>query len=374
MAEENESLEERTLEPTERRLQKAREEGQIPQSRDLTTFAILGVLSITTIGLGPMLMSEMVNLVRKAFVFGAPDRLMDSLLEWAGGALLSFFLVAALFMVPLWLISMIAPLTLSSFKPNFAFKFNGARLNPLTGLGRMFSVNTLAELVKNVLKASLLLAIGLTYLYGLLGNLTSMGNQDFAVALDRTYSLIQYGYLLFIPPLLLIAGGDTFFQWFNFKKRMRMTQQEMRQELKETEGSPEVRAKLRQRQREMATSRMMAAIEKADVVLANPDHYSVALRYDPDKMMAPVVVGKGMDDVALRIQEIAKEHRVPIARIPPLTRLMYAKVDIGQQIPAQLFEAVAKILAWAYEIKETGDNSRDLPDIGAVPELDAGRA
>lgn len=373
MAEENESLEERTLEPTERRLQKAREEGQIPQSRDLTTFAILGVLSITTIGLGPMLMGEMVTLVRKAFTFGSPDRLWDSLLEWSGGALLSFFLMVVIFMVPLWIISMVAPLTLSSFRPNFAFKFNGGRLNPLAGLARMFSVNTLAELVKNILKASLLLAIGLAYLYGLLGNLTLMGNQDFFVALDRAYSLIQYGYLLFIPPLLLIAGGDAFFQWFNFKKRMRMTQQEMRQELKETEGSPEVRAKLRQRQREMATSRMMAAIEKADVVLANPEHYSVALRYDPEKMLAPIVVGKGLDEVALRIQSVAKDHSVPIARIPPLARLMYSKVEIGQQIPAQLFEAVAKVLAWAYEIKESGDSLRTLPDIGSIPDLDSVR-
>jgi flagellar biosynthetic protein FlhB len=271
--------------------------------------------------------------------------------------------------IPLWVISFLSPLTLVAFRPYFVFKFSGNRLDPISGIGRMFSVNTLVELLKNIFKASLLLSVGITYMIGLWGSLTMIANQDINVAFTESYRLIIYGFLFLLMPMILIAFGDTFFQWFNFRKKMRMSQEEMKQEIKESEGSPEMRARIRQKQRQLSTSRMMAAIEKADVVLANPEHYSVAIRYDQEKMAAPVVVAKGSDDIALRIQDIAKDHQVPIARIPPLARLMYSRLEIGEAIPFQLFEAVAKVLAWAYEIKqETG--SLDLPDVGPLPELE----
>jgi len=136
----------------------------------------------------------------------------------------------------------------------------------------------------------------------------------------------------------------------------------MKQELKETEGSPELRARQRQRQRQIASSRMMAAIERADVVLANPEHYSVAIRYDPQRMSAPIILAKGADEVALRIREVAKEHEVPIAQIPALARYLFNQLDIGESIPAPLFEAIAMVLAWAYEVKDTGMN-KDLPPL-----------
>jgi flagellar biosynthetic protein FlhB len=146
----------------------------------------------------------------------------------------------------------------------------------------------------------------------------------------------------------------------------------MKQEMKEREGSPELRNRLRQRQRQIATSRMMSALEKADVVLANPDHFSVALRYDPEKMRAPIVVAKGVDELALVIQSLAREHAVPIARIPPLARLLHRHLKVGEPIPAPLFEAVAKVLAWAYEIKQATQNEElPLPDLGALPEIEA---
>jgi len=158
-------------------------------------------------------------------------------------------------------------------------------------------------------------------------------------------------------------------QSYDFKKRMRMSYQEMQEELKESEGSPEVRARLRQRQRQLATSRMMSSIEKADVILVNPEHYAVALRYDQSKMLAPVVVAKGTDELALKIQQIAREFSVPIARIPPLARLMHQRMRVGEAVPAALFEAVAKVLAWAYEIRDHGKEPA-LPELGALPTLD----
>lgn len=370
MADDNENQEERSLEPTERRIQKAREEGQLPQSRDLSTFAVLLALPIFVFLLGPIFMGQMVSLVKDGLTFSTPDLWMNHLSQWAFGSLLGLCGILAMIMIPLWVISALSPLSLVSFKPIFAFKFNASRLDPIAGLGRMFSVNTLAELVKNIFKASLLLGVGLLYLVGLLGSLSLLVNQDLSVALAQSYSLVMYGFMFLLIPMAFIAFGDTFFQWFNFQKRMRMTQEEMRQEIKESEGSPELRAKIRQKQRQIATSRMMQAIEKADVILANPDHYSVALRYDQDKMAAPIVVAKGMDEIALRIQELAKEHQVPIARIPPLARLMHSRLDIGQPVPIQLFEAVAKVLAWAYEIKEGIDPNKDLPEIGVLPDLD----
>lgn len=370
MADDNENQEERSLEPSERRIQKAREEGQLPQSRDLSTFAVLLALPIFVFLLGPMFMSQMVSLVKDGLTFTTPDKWADHVVQWALGSFLGLCGIMAMIMIPLWLISALSPLSLVSFKPYFAFKFNASRLDPIAGMGRMFSVNTLVELIKNIFKASLLLGVGLTYLVGLLGSLSLLVNQDLSVALSQSYNLVMYGFMFLLIPMAFIAFGDTFFQWFNFQKRMRMTQEEMRQEIKESEGSPELRAKIRQKQRQIATSRMMQAIEKADVILANPDHYSVALRYDQDKMAAPIVVAKGTDEIALRIQEVARDHQVPIARIPPLARLMHSKLDIGQPVPVQLFEAVARVLAWAYEIKQGIDPNKELPEIGVLPDLD----
>ncbi len=368
MAEENEKQEERTLEPSERRLEKAREEGQLPQSRDLTTFAMIAVLPIAVISFGPMFLDQMVLLVKQALTFGAPDQLPDQMRRWGFGTFLGFGLIFLMLVLPLWIVSVLSPLTLVSFKPYFVFKFNASRLDPIAGMGRIFSVNTLAELLKNILKASLLLGIGLTYLVGLWGSFSLIVNQDLDTAFAQSYQLITYGFLALLIPMVLIAVADVFFQWFNFRKQMRMTFEEMRQEIKESEGSPELRAKIKQKQRQLSTSRMMAAIEKADVVLANPEHYAVALRYDQEKMAAPVVVAKGVDAIALRILESAKDHSVPIARIPPLARLMYAKLEIGEPVPYQLFEAVAKVLAWAYELKQD-QIEKELPDIGPLPEL-----
>jgi flagellar biosynthesis protein FlhB len=368
LAEENDQQEERTLEPSERRLEKAREEGQLPQSRDLTTFVMIAVIPIALIAFGSMFLDYTVNLVRDGLSFGDPDRLLDRVRNWGFGSFFWFSVVVFMLMFPLWFVSLFSPLALVSFQPYFVFKFDANRLDPVAGLGRIFSINTLAELLKNILKASLLLGIGLTYLFGLWGSFSLIVNQDINAAFAESFRLVSYGFLILLIPMILIAVGDVFFQWFNFQKQMRMTYEEMKQEIKESEGSPEMRAKIKQKQRQLSTSRMMAAIEKADVVLANPEHYSVAIRYDQEKMAAPVVVAKGVDAIALRIQDSAREHAVPIARIPPLARLMYAKLEIGEPVPYQLFEAVAKVLAWAYELKQE-NIEKELPDIGPLPEL-----
>jgi flagellar biosynthetic protein FlhB len=370
MAEEQ-SQEDKSLEPTARRLEKAREEGQFATSRDLTTLVLLLVAFLFIFTSGPLLVQQMVAMMREGLSFSDPDRWVDSMVQWTFGSFLGLIGLLALLIIPLLLVCVFAPLSLSGFRPVFAFKMNWGRLDPIKGFGRLASLSTTAELVKTILKAFLILGVGMTYLIALLGNVSTLIHQDFSVAIVNTSELIFNGALLLLAPLVLIAVGDAIFQKFNFSRQMRMSQEEVKQEMKDTEGSPEIKSKLRQRQRQIAQSRMMAAIERADVVVANPDHYSIALRYDQATMAAPVVVAKGLDALALRIQDVAREHSVPIARIPPLARLMHARLEIGDPVPEQLFEAIAKILAWAYELKQGSKSQDDLPDIGQLPVLEA---
>ena len=361
----------RTEEPTARRLEKAREEGQFATSRDLTTLVLLSVAFLFIFTSGPLIVQQMVGMMREGLSFSDTDRWTDGLAQWLAGSFLGLLGLLAALIIPLLLVSVFAPLSLSGFRPVFAFKFNWGRLDPIKGMGRLISLSTTAELVKTILKAFLILGVGMTYLIALLGNVSTLIHQDFSVAIVNTSQLVFNGALLLLAPLILIALGDAIFQRFNFMRQMRMSQEEVKQEMKDTEGSPEIKSKLRQRQRQIAQSRMMAAIERADVVVANPDHYSIALRYDQTTMAAPVVVAKGLDALALRIQEVAREHRVPIARVPPLARLMHARLEIGDPVPEQLFEAIAKILAWAYELKQGTKTQDDLPDIGQLPAFDA---
>ena len=371
MAESSDSSEEKQLDPTERRLERAREEGQFAQSRDLTTFLVLILFAGCLLGFGASLMKGMVALVQQGLTFGSGQDWQEHLAEWASGPLVTSLMWVAAIVIPLWLVSTIAPLAMVKFQPVWAFKLNPARLDPFEGLGRIFSTQTLTELPKNILKVIIVFGVGIVYVVGLVGQISVLSRQDFHQALSNSLGLIQTGLFLLLLPVLVVAAVDVVIQWFNFSNRMKMSQEEMKQEMKESEGSPELKNRLRQRQRQIATSRMMSALEKADVVLANPDHYSVALRYDAEKMRAPIVVAKGMDEIALMIQRVAKENQVPVARIPPLARLLHRHLKVGEPIPAPLFEVVAKVLAWAYEIKQaTAADDLPLPEIGALPDLE----
>ena len=371
LAESSDSSEEKQLDPTERRLERAREEGQFAQSRDLTTFLILVLFAGCLIGLGGSLMKGLVLLVQQGLTFGNSQDWQDHLAEWASGPLMNTFMWVMAIVIPLWLASAIAPLAMVKFQPVWAFKLNLARLDPIEGLGRLVSSQTLTEVFKNILKVIIVFGVAVVYIVGLVGQISVLSRQDVNQALSNSLDLIKTGLLLLLLPVLVVAAVDVIIQWFNFSNRMKMSQEELKQEMKESEGSPELKNRLRQRQRQIATSRMMSAMEKADVVLANPDHYSVALRYDAEKMRAPIVVAKGMDEIALMIQRVANENQVPVARIPPLARLLHRHLKVGEPIPAPLFEVVAKVLAWAYEIKQAAASDElPLPEIGALPDLE----
>jgi len=366
LAESGDNSQERELEPTERRILRAREQGQLPQSRDLATLAAMIVFIIFLAGLGPLLVKQMVLMTQDIFQFSEPAKLMDNLQTWLGGSLLMVIVLLALIFIPLWIVGVLAPLSLVSFRAYFAPQFNLGRLDIIAGIGRMFSLDSLNELLKGLIKTALMLGVGFGYLFGLFSYIRSIVHQDFDAALLQTFSFILNGVALLLLPLLLIAVGDSWLQWLKFRKQIRMSPEEMKQEGKESEGSPETKQRQRQLQRQMSLSRMMAAIERADVVLANPEHYSVALRYDMEKMSAPIVVAKGADQMALRIQEVAKDFDVPIARIPPLARYLYSQLEIGDSIPLPLFEAIAQILAWAYDTKESGFPG-EIPQVDFIP-------
>ena len=368
MAENQDDSQERELEPTERRIQRAREQGQLPQSRDITTFALLLGFIIFLLTAGPLLMRQLVIMMQSGLQFSKPITLIDHISEWTSGAFLIVIFVTGVVLLIIWIISIFAPLFLVNFKAYFALQFNLERLDIFAGFDRMFSVMVLLELVKNIFKTILILGVSFAYLYGLFSFIRSIVDLDFDLALESTTTFILNGFILLMIPLLAIAIGDAFLQLFNFRKQIKMSPEEMKQELKESEGSPELKARMRQRQRQIASSRMMSAIERADVVLANPEHYAVAIRYDPERMSAPIILAKGSDALALRIREVATEHKVPIAQIPPLARYLFNQLDIGESIPAPLFEAIAIVLAWAYEVKD-GGFTKDLPDVQFTPEL-----
>jgi flagellar biosynthetic protein FlhB len=369
MSEKDSNSEDKELEPTERRLEKAREEGQFPQSRDLTTLVLLFVFGVFLLVFGHLMLQQLVILVQTGLRFDRPDNWQVHLLSWSLGPLVAFTLWIMALLVPIWLFSAVAPLAMVKLQPVFAWKFNPSKLDPIAGIGQLISLKTLLELFKNLVKTILILGIGIVYLFSLQNQLGGLIHQDLQQALSQSLGILQWGFLYLMLPILAVALADLAIQSYDFKKRMRMSHEEMKQEFKESEGSPELRARMRQRQRELSTSRMMAALEKSDVVLVNPEHYAVALRYDPEKMKAPVVVAKGTDELALKIQAVAREFSVPVARIPPLARLLHQRLKVGEPVPAQLFEAVARVLAWAYELRDHA-RTTPLPEVGPLPSLD----
>lgn len=354
---------ERTLDPTPRRLEKAREDGQFPQSRDLTTLLLLVVFAVVCLVAGAKSFESMRVLVASALRFSDLADWKTALNAWISRELLTVGVWVLVFIGSSWLCALLAPLSMVSLRPYFVFKFRTEKLNPITGFSRLFSVDTLQETLKNVLKVTLIFFVAALYIYLNFQQIFSLFSSSNESALTATLNFIIFGALFIFAPLVLIGIIDVGLQRFQFMKRMKLTPEELKQELKETEGSPDLRQQRRKRQMQLASSRMMAALERADVVITNPDHYAVALRYDEARMRAPVVVAKGSDDIAINIREKAKELGIPLAEIPPLARVLYRSLKLGQAIPASLFEAIAEVIAWAYRTKSEPSESLNPPAI-----------
>lgn len=350
MAEESDL--EKTEAPSPRRLEQAREEGQVPQSRELSTFLVTVTGAATLLLLGGWMAGRVSGLLRDGFAFdrrAAFDEkvMLDMLERMLSGALLTlmplfFALLIAAVAAPMLLGGLVfAPKALG---PNFG------RMNPLKGFGRMFSVHGLAEMVKAILKsllvggvAALVLWLNMDHLFDLMVEPLEIGMADFS-------DTVAFAALLIVLSLGLLALMDVPFQLWQYHKKLRMTKEEVKREGKEQEGDPMVKGRIRAMQREMARRRMMSEVPKADVVVTNPTHFSVALKYDAEKMGAPVVVAKGRGELALKIRELAKEHGVPMLEAPPLARALYKHCELEQSIPAALYTAVAEVMAYVYQL------------------------
>jgi len=368
---------EKTEPASPRRLEQAREEGQVPQSRELSAFLVLmagsGALWLTGSWLGQRIggaVSQGLTFGREAAFDTArlPSMFLDS--AWqalaAIGPLLLVLVVAAL----------AGPFMLGGL--NFTTKAlapDWTRLDPVKGFGRMFSMHSVGELVKGVLKA---LLVGVVVVWVVLHEkeqVFALIGQPLERGLAAMGQTILFSTLIIVGSMFLIVAADVPFQLWQYYRRLRMTKEEVRKEMKELEGDPQLKARIRSQQREIARRRMMAAVPKAQVVVTNPTHFAVALAYD-EKMPAPRVVAKGRGAIARRIREIAQEHNVPLLEAPPLARALFAHTELDQTIPPALFRAVAEVMAYVYQLNawlaQGGRPPQAPADLPVPAELDPG--
>lgn len=343
---------EKTEQPSSRRLEQAREEGQVPQSRELSTFLVLiaGVGALWM--MGEWISGRMLGMLRAGFAIERARAFDAKLMLESFGDL---FTDALLTMMPLFGVLMVAAIAAPVLMGGFVFapKMLGLkleRMNPIQGIGRMFSMHGLAELVKSLLKAAVVGLMGVyavwrehEHIFGLTGEAVEAAVPDFL-------EMVLFATLLIIMGLAILALIDVPFQLWQYNKKLRMTKEEVKRESKEQEGDPQMKGRIRAMQREMARRRMMTQVPKADVVVTNPTHFSVALKYDADKMRAPIVVAKGRGEVALKIRELAKEHKVPMLEAPPLARALYKHCELEQAVPGALYTAVAEVMAYVYQL------------------------
>ncbi|ANN78299.1 flagellar biosynthesis protein FlhB [Bordetella flabilis] len=349
--------EESDLEKTEaaspRRLEKAREEGQVPRSRELSTFLVLATGVAALWGGGAYMYATLDGVMRNSLGFD-PKVARDSSYMLVGAAesgwhgLLALLPVLGLLAVAGIFAAMALGGLVWSGKP---LEFQLSKLNPLSGIGRMFSWQTVVELIKAVAKALLVGSVAAGAIWHYHDDMIGIMHASPSAALATMLNIVAMCCAMAVGALLLVAMLDVPWQMFSHAKKLRMSKEDVRQEFKESEGDPMVKARMRQLQRQLARRRMMAEVPKADVVVTNPTHYAVALRYTEGDMSAPRVIAKGMGEIAARIRELAQEHRVPMLEAPPLARALYRHVELGQEIPAALYTAVAEVLAWVFQLR-----------------------
>lgn len=346
---------ERTEPASARRLDQAREKGDVARSRELATFAVLLASTGVIAFLGMFMFRGLGNVMRGALTFDQADlaspvmmgrNLMDAgmeglllLLPMAGAVVVAA--IASNMLVSGWVFST------KALEPNFA------KLNPMSGLARMFSRHSLVELVKALLKGGLIAGVAGWMIWRQRDAILSLAAEPLESAMVHFGQITLLTFLAAAAAFALIVVMDVPFQLWEYQHKMRMTKEEVRQEQKEMEGDPQIKARIRSLQREAARRRMMQEVPKADVVVTNPLHFAVALKYDEKRMAAPLVLAKGSQLVAERIKELAREHKVPVVEAPPLARALHRHVEVGDTIPGALFTAVAQVLAYVYQLNQS---------------------
>ncbi|MFI4891051.1 MAG: flagellar biosynthesis protein FlhB [Steroidobacterales bacterium] len=351
MAETDQS--ERTEQASPRRLQQARERGQIPRSRELGNFATMIGGSAVLVALGGWSASHLADVMRRSLVIDAAQ-LADpqSVLASLGAAAAVGLQVLLPVFGAVTVLALIAAVALGGWNfsaqpllPDFS------RLNPLEGLKRLFGLQGFSELAKALLKVLAVGAVCAAVAVHVFGDVMALGHMAPRSAIGRGAGLLSWAFVLLCTSLALVALVDVPLQIFQFNRSLRMTRQELRDEAKESEGNPETKRRIRQLQQMVARRRMMQKVPAADVVIVNPTHFAVALKYDPKKMRAPRVLAKGVDLVALNIRRIAGENRVAVFESPKLARALYRSTDLDREIPAGLYLAVAQVLSYVFRVR-----------------------
>ena len=360
---------EKTEAPTGRRIEQAREQAQVPHSRELGSFLVLIVSAGTVWFLGGWFVQRLSLVFRKGLVWDRravddPEYALTRFSALSWDAVVAFWpLILALVLAAL-----ASPFLLNAwnFAPK-AFTPDLTRLNPLNGIKRIFSWNGLVEMIKAVAKAGLIGGVAVWVIWREQDQLFQLLSLPLGTGLAMAGDMISWSFLLIVAAMFLIVAADVPFQLWQYYDKLKMTKEEVKQEHKEMEGSPEVKGRIRRLQREAAQRRMMSAVPKADVIVTNPTHFAVALAYTAG-MRAPKVVAKGVDAVALRIREIGAEHGVPLLEAPPLARALYRFSELEDEIPGALYNAVAEVLAYVYQLnryREVGGSypvpPQDLP-------------
>jgi flagellar biosynthesis protein FlhB len=371
MAEEAESGGERTEEPSQRRLEEARKRGQVPRSRELTNFATMIGGSAALVASGGALTVRMSQMVRSGLSID-PQSLFDpsSMLSSLSSACMSALAV----LLPIFgtVIGLVLLASVSMGGWNFSMEAlvpDFTRLSPLAGVKRLFGLRGATELGKALLKCAVVGGVCAGIVSWTFRDVLALAHMEPRAAIGRGAGLMSWSFVWLCASLVLIAIIDVPLQLFQFKQGLRMTRQELRDEAKESDGRPETKQRIRRMQQTLARRRMMHKVPTADVVIVNPTHFAVALKYDPKKMRAPRVLAKGADLVAQNIRRIAEEHRVPIFESPKLARALYRSTDLNNEIPAGLYVAVAQVLSYIFRVRALNSTAaarmaRPNPQVG----------
>ncbi len=361
---ESESGADKTEDPTEKRKKDSREKGEIARSKELNTLAIMLAGSIGLLIFGGALARDMMDLMRYNFSISReallnPDSMGLALLHSGKVALIAVQPV----LVSLLIAALVGPIALGGWlfaAGSLAPKFS--RMNPAAGIKRMFSAKALVELLKALAKFFIILIVALLVLQSDIDDLLRIAHEPLELAVIHSLQVVAWSALWMACGLILIAAVDVPVQLWESHKKLLMTKQEVRDEHKDQEGRPEVKQRIRQLQREMSQRRMMSAIPDADVIITNPTHYAVALKYDPEKGAAPMLLAKGSDFLALKIREIGAKHNILLLESPALARSIYHSTELEQEIPTGLYLAVAQVLAYVYQIRQYQAGRGKRPD------------
>ncbi|HQN64443.1 MAG TPA: flagellar biosynthesis protein FlhB [Methylophilus sp.] len=371
MAEESDL--ERTEPASPKRLEKAREEGDVPRSRELATVTMLLASGMGLLAMGSYLNDSLKTSLSTGLSFNRTAAFDSAYLLTRISDSISELLIA---FAPLALLLIVVAIASPALIGGWIFSGKAlmpkfGRLNPIKGIGNLVSKNTAVELIKSIIKAFVVGFVAYIVIAHDLDPILSLSTQSVHQAISHVSDLMLMGFLSIVGALVLIAAIDVPYQLYQYANKLKMTKEEVRQEAKELEGNPQIKARIRQQQREIARRRMMAEIPNADVVITNPTHYAVAIKYKDDSMRAPVVVAKGADAVALKIREIAAEHHVLTMEAPKLARALFAHTELGDEIPEALYAAVAEVLAYVFQMrvfKREGGFRPEMPTVLPVPE------